>query len=148
MSTKPDDQSKPAPNVTPTEPPVVMNQTGSPGGIQNYKGNVTVNKLDIPEPKGHFRTLKDMEPFGEHFVTDILLTLETKVAINNLYVRVDSPTIVSLEVAAQRVGAQINGHSGVREGWAFDNVPQASGSYVIHFITKQKEKYKVDCQYQ
>lgn len=128
------------PNSKEQRPSISQSMTNSPGGIQ-AGGDVHITNL--PDPKIAFRLLRENEPSNDQYRTEILLTIDSKVALNNLSIRVDSPTITEMEVSPQRAGLFIGGPSGVREGYAFANIPSAYGTYIITVLTKSRSTFNL-----
>ena len=91
--------------------------------------NVTT---DIPEPKVSVsRVVQNRLAGSGLYETVFYLTIDSKVPVTNLFIRVDAASIVSMEAGPRRTGGFIAGHSGKREGWAFTNLPSANGQYDV-----------------
>lgn len=117
----------------------------SPGAIV---GDINViNKLDIPEPILSIEELFSNELSNDLYKSEFLLTIDTKVQIPQLYLELQAPTIIKMDVTAQRSGISMTGHSGKREGYVFTNLINAYGSYKIIVFTKKIEHFSLIYDY-
>jgi hypothetical protein len=64
--------------------------------------------------------------------------------IPNVYFAAHAKTIVEFEIAPQRAGMFMAGHSGKREGFWFTNVPNFGGRYLLVVKTKESEKIEIE----
>jgi len=72
-----------------------------------------------------------------------LLTIIAPIPPKQLFLEVHAPDILSFEVIPQRNGAQIFGHSGKREGFAFTSLMQPFGSYIASVQMKKLGKIEL-----
>jgi hypothetical protein len=131
-------KKQPAPPVV--IPPNSVVSIDQKGGITAGTVNITTG---IPEPKFDIRPIVENKPEGTTYRTEFMLSIETKVPITNLYLQVGADTIMKMEVVPQRSGGFITGHSGIRTGFAFTNIPNAYGSYKVTAVSKSPDKFKV-----
>jgi hypothetical protein len=106
------------------------------GGITAGQVNITT---DLPPPKVSFELVKKNELRGELYESVYVLTIDSKVPIPKLYVQVDAETIADKLQIMSHNGMTTGGHSGKREGFAFTNILNASGTYSILVITSKAE---------
>jgi hypothetical protein len=127
-------------------PTITQTMTNSPGGIQTGR-DVNI-KTEIPPPEISAALLFANKPANGMYETRVRVTVKSQAALMNLYLRVDAPSIVSLEVISEVSTMLITGHSATRDGWAFTNVPNANGAYQLIIIAKNKERCEVTYDYQ
>lgn len=115
----------------------------SPGSVAtiNQRGdNVIINpQVGIPPPKFSIKYISRNVPTDTLFKTELLLTINSAVQINNLYLEAKAPSIVEFSANAQRTGMIQTGHTGKRSGWAFTNIPNAWGRWKLIVLTKDIE---------
>jgi hypothetical protein len=127
MTTK--DKSKPDINVN-----------NSPNAVVqiNNSGNNIINQ-NLPEPKFTLEQ-KEINNFSNGiYITKALLTIDSKVALKNLYLEAHSKSIIDFDVSPQRSGVFMTGHSGKRDGFIFTNLPGAYGTYELIIKSTQNE---------
>jgi len=110
--------------------------------------NQTVNINELPEPTFKFESKSVNVPEGDYFVSKALLTIESKTSINNLYLEAKAPSVVSIEASPQRSGISMTGLTGKRDGFAFTNVPNAWGKYMIIITSKKPDRFDVIYDYE
>ena len=113
----------------------------------NQQGGITAGTVniqtDLPEPKLTLEPIVENQPDGGLYKSEFMMTIESQVAINNLYLEVKAPSITRMEAAPQRSGLSMNGHSGVRDGFAFTNLQNAYGRYRITVYTRNPERFEI-----
>ena len=120
-------------NIENINSPGSINTIGQTGGI-----NTVVNYLDLPEPNFSFETLSKNILVENGYQSEFMLKIDTKIAINNLYIKANAPNIISMNIGG--VPFIISGHSGITNEFAFHNIFNAFGSYRITIITKEKQQ--------
>lgn len=110
--------------------------------------NITQTINEFPEPKFDLKLISANLPQNNLFETKALLTIDSKTALKNLYLEARAPSIVSLEAGAQRTGMFMTGHTGKRDGFAFTNLPDAWGQYMLKILSQKPEKYEIIYDYQ
>ena len=117
----------------------------------DQKGGITAHTVNInkfPEPKFDMKLISANVPQNDLFETKALLTIESKTALKNLYLEAKAPSITNLEVIPQRTGMSMSGHSGKRNGFAFTNILDAWGQYMLIILSQKPEKYEIIYNYE
>lgn len=137
----------PATHMPPASPQITNN---CPNGICISGGpvsNPTVNNYGDPEPTFTIiETAVNNQPDGDAFKTQFHLVIDSKHAIPNPRLTVSAPTIKKMNAGPERTGPVVIGWSGVRDGSAFTNLPNAHGTYLVTVICASPEK-SFDVQY-
>ncbi len=117
---------------------------------QGQTGGITAQSVIIsPAQSSRDATLRigtvkqEARPDGL-FQTSGTFLVESPFPVANLYIEVHGQSIESLEVRPNRGGVFITGHSGKREGFAFTNIPNASGQYELRVVSKVAEQFTVN----
>ncbi len=117
----------------------------------NQQGGITAHTVNInefPEPKFDMKLISANVPQNNLFETKVLLTIESKTALKNLYLEARAPSVVSLDAGPQRTGGFMTGHTGKRDGFAFTNLPDAWGQYMLVLLSQKPEKYEIIYNYE
>ena len=125
-----------------------ISATGSNVAVGPISGNVTQTINEFPEPKLDFKVLSENVPENNLFKTEVLLTIDSKTALKNIYLEVRAPSLVSFEAMAQRGGVVFGGHAGKRPGMAFDNLVSPWGKYILVLFSSKPEKYEIIYNYE
>ena len=107
----------------------------------------TAEKINITPGKdlrAELEMIVENQLEGDLYRTEFFLNVVSDSEIPNLYVRVNSPTIMRMEVTPQRFGVSINVRTGIDEGFGFTNLQNAHGFYKIIFFSKSPDKMELD----
>jgi len=133
----------------PVEKKISQIMTDSPGGLQ-IAGNVTINNsgtinntLELPAPKFNLKTISSNIPQDNLYKTEFLLTIESKVSVNLLYLEPVAPTVASFDVGYYQKTGMIMRDSGKRNGVPYKKIQNAYGSYLLTIMTNKPEQ-KID----
>jgi len=118
--------------------------TGDVAGDLNQ--SVTID--EFPDPKLNFVPVSANVQNGNVFVSKIMLEIESKTVLKNLYLEARASSIVSIEAQMQRSGMQMSGHTGSRDGFAFTNVLNAYGKYLIVITSNKPDKFDLIYNYE
>ncbi len=77
------------------------------------------------------------------YVTTIDLVIESVYPLSNLYLAAFAPTIIKMTVSPCRTGMFCTGHSGVRDGMAFTNIPNFKGNLQVKILTRENDQIKI-----
>lgn len=136
-----------SPNIT---------QNGENNVVQLGNNNQATIIAGIPEGRCEVSALSNNVPAGEVFKSEIRLTvLPARLIVPNLYIEAQAATIVRapdglrspIEIVPENGGGLvITGNSGIRNGYAFINMPNASGSYRLTVYSTKMETFTIGCQ--
>lgn len=127
-------------NVSSGRDSTVVTSVNQSGGIT--AAHVTVNQA--PDPDLSARELFVNQKSGNQYHSRLELTILSPYPPANLMVKVHAPSIVSAELNPQRGGMVMKGHSGRRDGWAFDNLQAPSGRIHLDIVTQHPESPTVE----
>jgi hypothetical protein len=109
----------------------------------NQQGGITaatVNVTAVPEPSLAIQQEFMNHPENAEFHSRAELVLDAPYPVGNLYIEVRARSIKRIELASKRAGVVLTGHSGIRDGWAFTNVPNAHGKFQLDIFTTEPEQ--------
>ena len=102
---------------------------------QNQSGGITANNVIVnnistnPTPVLHIKEILVNQPHEGNFQSRFELSLHTPYPVGNLYIGVRASQIEEMDIMPMRSGMFTSGHSGIRDGYAFDNLQSAYGKY-------------------
>ncbi|MFA6373250.1 MAG: hypothetical protein WCW68_11535 [Methanothrix sp.] len=113
----------------------------------NQSGGITAGTVNIsaaPEP-----TLQASEVFMNQlekgvYHSRIALLVDSPYPPANLYIAVHAPSIRRIELAPQRSGLVMTGHSGTRSGMAFENLQSPFGRIYLEIFTGEPESFDIE----
>ena len=115
---------------------------------ENNSGNVSavynnqINQAPAPQAVWGEQIANDT---GEgYYIVTRPLRIVSPYPVNNFHVEVHGTRVRDLQVMPHRAGIQIVGRSGVRDTFAFTNIPQAYGNYTLSVAADSPE---VDIRY-
>ena len=119
----------------------IKDSPGSIATVGQVGNNVINNNLDIPEPKVTYELIFLNTPVTNGYLSKFEIHVDTKVPINNFYIKVNAKDIISVpSVKAQKAGGiQSFNHMGLRDGYAFVYINQVQGDYYLEVTTKTKQ---------
>lgn len=106
------------------------------GPGDNVAGDKIVN-IGPPDPKITITPIQTNIERDGKFFSSFMLDIESVAAIPNLYLQANAQTIESFDPSPQRIGVTMIGHSGKRDGFAFTNLQQAHGKYLLSIVTRK-----------
>ena len=130
------------------EPKVEVTSHNQSGGITAYK--VTV--VSQPPLDCEFVPLAANVRHGQRYRTEFRIIVHPAGSvIPNLGLEIRAPGIrkaldtfdETLQVGPERTGVLMTGHSGVRDGSVFTNIPNACGSYRCSVQTRESEPIEI-----
>jgi len=121
------------------KPDIQVTSIGQRGGITAGVVNI---QADEP-PRVHVEEIGYRQEDGKH-VYEAMLTVETRYPVPQIQLIARADSILGLDVAPQRSGMVMFGHSGKREGWHFTTLQNAYGAYKIRVTTAQPENVRIE----
>lgn len=140
-----------------TEGDNVFNTTQDGDIIAGDKNvNVNIKNLNIksentPRPKLEATIMTENEPFKDLYKTEILITIESKVPSNNLYLQFNARSIVKFERPPISCvgGGSVNITTGINEdNTHYINLRNPFGSYITTIYTKEIESIGINYKFQ
>lgn len=101
-----------------------------------YIENQTINNLDIPEPKFNIDKIYINVKTDDFYTSIYRISIESKFPLENLYIQVNASNIIEFEPYPEKSGMMIGGMMGIRDTFAFANIQNASGVYILPVKTK------------
>ncbi len=131
-----------APNITITGDNAVVS-SGQTGGVTArnvivVQGATAAGARLVPLDS----PTQQQQPDGTYLTTAKFL-LESPFPVANLRLEVHGETITQMQFLPNRVGGVMIGNSGIRQGVAFTNLPNASGQYVLRVHSAKAEKFSL-----
>jgi hypothetical protein len=113
----------------------------------NQRGGITAETVKVdaaPEPELQARPLFLNRQEGGRFHSRFELEVVSPYPPANLRLVVHASTIQDMQLAPQRSGIAMFGHSGKREGYCFTNLHNPAGSLHLDVFTAGEEKFEVE----
>lgn len=112
----------------------------------NQSGGITAGKVTIdaaPEPKLSMKEVFLNQPGNGEYHTRLELMVDSPYPAGNLFVEVRAASIKRIDLAPQRSGVVITGHSGTRDGLAFTNLQSPYGRIFLEIFTVTPDRFEV-----
>jgi len=112
---------------------------------------------EFPEPKFHLKTIKDNVSLADIYVTELVLTVDHKAPLKNLFIGIKYPFLLYMNVSPTRSSAVITGNTNIDfgdkllEGYGFINILNAWGSYLIQIKSSKpldRTNFKINVVYE
>lgn len=125
----------------PQQPNIHVESHGQQGGITAGIVNI---QADL-QPKIELSEVTHNEVANGHQY-EAILTVDTHYTVPQIRITAHAPSIQSLDVAPQRSGMHMFGHTGKREGYHFTTIQNAAGKYRIRVTTAEPEEVAIDLE--
>jgi hypothetical protein len=135
--------------ISPEAPPKIKVTTpqAPPPAIKPPPEKIVESHVKKNIPRFELKMIAANIPQNDFYKSQMLLTIKSKTRLKNVYVRVSAKSIISFHASSKRDALVILGLTSKGGGYAFTNILNARGQYLLEIISEKPCSMKVTYSY-